>query len=549
MNSENRPQNVETGGTDRSRTMTPLRQVRDLLLSADARQRVQALPPLILNRMVSSLGLDDARQLLAFCKTEQVRDLFDLNVWQGDRIDVGDLSDWMGVVLSLPDEIRAAHLHGLDIELLGFVLRNHCRIYLAEDEIPPESEGDFYGTPDNWFVLDIMGNSEISFDRIRLLIEALYIDDNENARRFIHNVMWELSSQLEEASYRWRSGRLADLGFADPLEALALYAYIDPESVRPDERTLDRRLATDPEPSGETQLREILPGGDDSLWTRATAQIEGDEEQRISHALLALANRALVADEISSSDTELAEETLIRLHWQLNVGLEYLSRNDTEAAVEVLKNVALIRIARVGHSLARQVGDRLRPLRRDGSLGRERGSLDLLDPAWIQQIGALVCQRPLYFDTELGASRSIQSLEELRQLGVAVDEVIVAQRIAPKEAMIKPIGHRHCFGNSFRTDLVNGMSARTGALNAAALRFFMEEFVAKTPKDGDPARGLHDDVHVCANELAANRLQGPLSPLAQRVVDRWLLELAGSLSDLDPADLDTRFIDGLIFSE
>jgi hypothetical protein len=541
MNSENRPQNVDTRQRDESRKPTPLRQVRDLLLSADARRSVQALSPLILNRMVSSLGLEDARQLLALCKTEQVRDLFDLNIWQEDRIDVGDLSDWLGVLLSLPDGIREAHLRGLDVELLAFMLRNHSRIYLAEDEIPPESEGDFYRTPDNWFVLDIIGTSEVGFDRIRALIDALYVDDNEEARRLIQNVMWELPSQLEEASYRWRSGRLEDLGFADPMEALALYTPIDPESVRPDEKTLDRPLASDPEPSGQTKLKEILPGEGDSLWRRASALLEGDEERRISQALLSLSNRALVADQVSPSDTELAEETLDRLHWQLNLGLQYLSEDSEGRALEILKNVALLRVARVGHTLVRQLGTPLRPLRRAGSLGREPGSLDLIDAKTSSQISALLCQRPVFVDDATGASRPIRNLEEKAWLSELVQETLLSQRLCPKETMVKPLGRHHSFGNSFRTDLINTTLSRSGSIDAAALRLFMKTMMVEN--------GFQDDVAFHAKKLAAERLEAVLDPRAEKVVNRWLLELGESLAPLDPTTLDPRFIDCLIFRE
>ena len=43
----------------------------------------------------------------------------------------------------------------------------------------------------------------------------------------------ELPSGLQEMAHRWRSGRMADLGFADPWEALEVYRELDPAAIGP----------------------------------------------------------------------------------------------------------------------------------------------------------------------------------------------------------------------------------------------------------------------------------------------------------------------------
>ena len=55
----------------------------------------------------------------------------------------------------------------------------------------------------------------------------------------------ELSAELEEQSYRWRSGRLADLGYVDFYDALDLFRPLTPDQVKIGEGTEDRVIPPD----------------------------------------------------------------------------------------------------------------------------------------------------------------------------------------------------------------------------------------------------------------------------------------------------------------
>ena len=49
----------------------------------------------------------------------------------------------------------------------------------------------------------------------------------------------ETEAELEEMSYRWRSGRLADLGYVDFYEALDLFRPLTPDQVQIGEGSQD----------------------------------------------------------------------------------------------------------------------------------------------------------------------------------------------------------------------------------------------------------------------------------------------------------------------
>ena len=59
------------------------------------------------------------------------------------------------------------------------------------------------------------------------------------ARHTLMSARSEMQSELEEMSYRWRTGRLADLGYPEQSEALLVFRPLDPASVQIGEQTKD----------------------------------------------------------------------------------------------------------------------------------------------------------------------------------------------------------------------------------------------------------------------------------------------------------------------
>ena len=187
------------------------------------------------------------------------------------------------------------------------MIRHNGRIYnLALGEEPPdEPEGSYYHTPDGDFILDLV-SPEGDSDRNRVVerfIAAAYETDMEKTRAMLVGAWGEVNAELEELCYRWKTGRLADFGFADFYDALAIYQHIDLTSLRrreagvglPQAPTLDR---------GEDALR---------MPTAVATQLEGqgaiaravagitdrNHVDALHFALVTLCNRALAADRVN----------------------------------------------------------------------------------------------------------------------------------------------------------------------------------------------------------------------------------------------------------
>lgn len=534
------------GPQERAPTLLPSAPGMELLntLLEGGKERVTALASTTLHRIISEVGLTDAYELLELAEPEQVRELLDLEGWSGDRVDVETLLDWTQALSLLSDATGPRHLWGLDVELLAYLLRTQARLYLAQrDELPEEAEGAFYTTPDNWFVVDLLCENELRAEQLTLLIEKLYRDDAERARTLLHNVMWELPSELEESALRWRTGRLQDLGFEDPIEALRVYAYLDPASVRPDEATTDRTLRSDPEPSGETDETALAPLLSGGSFSSTLAGLEPAERARVTRALALLANRVLSADRVNPSDTEHARHSLRMLQGRLSLGLEHLCAGDTTTrGAAVLAQVALARIARLGHSLVLDVAQPALVAARDGLWGRRGGALDLLPPLLQRRIGMLLASRPLFANQD--PPRPFERRTDLAQARAWVSEALDAAALVPLGARPAEVPVGASLADLFRTSVVNRVLRRPDApLDEEALRTLLAQH-----RDPDSPVLLSQAIIDGARELMQERLQPSRRDIlpAARLVERFFQELGQAFSHLSSDGLDLRFVDGLL---
>lgn len=509
--------------------------LNEILDDPGALARVRELPGVTLHRLICAIGLDDSLELLALATPHQVREVLDLQLWEGDRLLLDEALEWLHLLSGLPDDVRTRDMAALDIELIGLVLLRHMRIYLAqEDELPEEPEGPLDVTPDGWFALEILAPEETTAQRVRELVERLYEDDADAARRMLQNLMWELPAELEDWSYRWRHGRLLDMGFADPEDALRIHAHLDPGSVHIDEGTADRSLNADPEPL--TTARELAVLTDDhatagSFWSRAGARItDPRERERLNVALVAVSNRMLAADMVRPADTEAARARLDDLHWRLSVGLEQLCGGELERAPAVLRQVALLRISRVGHSLALNLRRELLASVRERPLGSRPGAADLLDPPLRGQIEGLLRPAPRYVDATGAAERAFHSLSEIAAARGWIERALLeARTVDALEAPDHGVGQA-TFGDRFRTLVVNRLLERDGAVDAPALCAFLRRFV-------------HDGTCVDAVRGLATEIVGPGAP---HLAAAWIGTLEDRIGGLDHrAPPDLRFVDGL----
>lgn len=324
-----------------------------IISEPDAARLVPSLPVQELYYAIKEVGLADAEELVALATPEQIQGFVDLDVWERDRLDEHRLDAWIDTLAAAGYEKLGQAIEGLDPEVVALWLQRQAVVYDVTIEQPPdEPQGHYYPTPDRFFLLDILEGGETG-KALERAIDWIYRFDLELGRRVVMSAKWELTADLEEQALRWRRGRMADLGYVDFYEALSIYQWLDPTSVKLDERSF---VAAPPETP--TELPAVLAGSLDEagFFGQALGTLPSDADvERLHGALVLLINKAMAADLVDPGDFEEGRKALARAVAYVGLGLEYLSRGDLPRAGQALSSVALERIFRVGFSLTLQL--------------------------------------------------------------------------------------------------------------------------------------------------------------------------------------------------
>ncbi len=387
----------------------------DLLNRSDLAVVIPSLSALEAYTAVKSLGAADAAPVLAHLTPDQVQTLWDMDGWSDHRLSVSDIALWLAAFREASLEAMQRAAGALDFEALSALLRKRLLVAMKprddrseEDPLPewlaqpgPDIE-PLVETPDGRFIIAARPRDE---DEDRLdadideedrkwilgFVNELYQqDDWESVATVLRSAAYDLTSQLEEDAYRFRTGRLEDLGFPPRERAIEIYGLLDPDTASPiaDAPALDLALpVTYAPPLQQGLLQEALQGIEDPSQMR---RLEGD--------LVAVANKALVADGVAPSQVEAMHEVLQRLRGYVEIalaeGAEPARRR--EVATERLLHGHLERLFRVGYTLTVRVAGRARRLLEGSALGD--GSRDLalrrLSVAEQGVMEALLLRRP-----------------------------------------------------------------------------------------------------------------------------------------------------------
>ncbi|MGE3543129.1 MAG: DUF6178 family protein, partial [Kofleriaceae bacterium] len=386
------------------------RRIDALVSSDDAEAAVAALPPSEVFELVHEVGFEDAADLIALATPAQIQGCFDLDGWSRDQLDVAPLKPWLASLLEVGFEKVGEVWGTLDSELRALILQRQVKVYdVSFGEEPAEDNDEpIMTTPDRYFMLELLGDDDTQRLVMRL-VEDLYRADPDLARHTIMSARSEPPAELEEASYRWRSGRLADLGYVDFYDALDLFRPLDAETVQIGEGTEDR-IGDEASHLPIVVAEEVLGR---SFLARAMGAIsDPGEAQRLETALMVLVNKVLAAGRAKPGQVEVVRRGALYATATLSLGLETVSRGDLGRATAALETIALSRLFRVGYTVTHKLARLAQAL--------AARSVTAGDPAKALVAG-LCSPRPLFSraadDPPAPGLRPFESQADLRRAG------------------------------------------------------------------------------------------------------------------------------------
>ncbi|HRC58867.1 MAG TPA: DUF6178 family protein, partial [Kofleriaceae bacterium] len=340
------------------------RRIDELLCHDDAAAAVAALAPGEVFELVQDAGFEDAGELMALVTPAQVQGCLDLASWDKDTYLPEAVRPWLSAVLETGFEKVGEIWAGLDPEARMLFLQRSVVVYdvtfgESPDEPTPGDRQDFHEepagdplgqdeppdeplmtTPDGFFILKLLGGDEAQRLTMRL-IEDLYRADGALARHTIQGARSEPAAELEEMSYRWRAGRMADQGYVDFYEALELFRPLEVEQVRLDESTAELDAITE---AGAANLpakvaQEVLSR---AFLARALAELDStDDAAKVEAAIVYLINRVLAAARARPGEHEVVQRAAHYGSAMLSLGLEAVARGDARRGAIALRQVAM----------------------------------------------------------------------------------------------------------------------------------------------------------------------------------------------------------------
>ena len=337
------------------RELPPRKRLALILEDVDPAGLVAELEPREFHLLLREIGLGDSSPLLPLATPEQTSFCLDRELWHQDAYLPDEGVRWLELLLAEEEELLAARLTRLDPDLLLLIIMNEITVGGGIDDLlsDDERQEEWDHTFDEIYMISYRHRA--SSETVGRFLDLVFRRDKGLYLRLMQGARYEVATEVEEHCRRFRSGRLADHGFPDRLDALSIYTRVDPESFRPEEAT--RRFPAEREPLLPSLFRH-----DDSLLGRVLRRADSPE---LLGELLDLVTCALVVAEPESDDDERAEAVLLRVHGYLTIALEYLAGDDEARALEAVTGTYLKQLFQLGYSLVRRLRREAAPFSSD----------------------------------------------------------------------------------------------------------------------------------------------------------------------------------------
>lgn len=524
------------------RRMTAMHRLDTLLSVPDPQTFVPALPTEELYFFLQDIGLDDCTELVRYASDEQLQGFVDLAAWQKDTFDLDAFHRWFRVAEhNGPDEVRRL-LRSVDPELVVLLLLRTATIHDAR-EAPEDVPDDktLLPTPDGAYMLEL-DEADDRLPLVKAALDALYAGGVEEARRFLQAARWEVPAELEETCYRWRAGRLEDMGFLPVEEAAQAEQDIDIAQL---ERAL-RQGTSAGEPGYEPGDVHPFTGWfvarshDAPYLERVLGELpSGPARDRFLHGFVHLVNRRLSLRGLDVGEWETLEQESTHAVRMVSIGLERLVRGTGTSGVELLGRLPLLACYRVGRTLLSGLQRRAVDLIRRGDVATGQNPFDPPLDWWLD---ALRQTPPHRYAVPQARTRSAATGEPPRREDFFVPFRTLAEvdeagaLLARGEAVLFFFEHRYGWGpDRFRAaDLAALDDAQRTAATFSTLLLtgmanrILDRTADLTPLTAEDVRDLVDMLFVPAPEGGRR-----IDPRLRREAQDQLVAVSGKLKDAE----------------
>jgi len=424
-----------------------------ILSAAEPAALVHAISEQDFYFLVHDIGPQDALPVLGYASRRQWEFLFDMEIWQRDRMDIPAAARWIERLNRADAQRSLAWLVENKTDLLEFILFNNIEVRLREHDQDPGDFEEGYFTLDNVFyvrphplrfpppddsIFQDPADAEPARDFIEKFVRALADYDYVTYQRMLLEATSLIPAETEEGVYRMRCVRLAEKGFLPFDEAVSVYRPLAVEDLL---RQKSKFIAAEPEPElmagvPVTTTASIEP---ENLFARSLAAVASDAVLRQLQAEFAtLCNQLIVADQKKVLAKKDLKPTIKKASGYLSIGLRCIHSEIGRASepsparmAEVLQRYPLIGIFQVGFKQALVLKWRSEKWVARSWFADNGLALTFWGENWLGVLGGLLLKKPLYFDNYRSGQmyRDFQTVEDIETTSADLDSIINFDRL------------------------------------------------------------------------------------------------------------------------
>jgi len=530
--------------------------VAEILADPEAKELIQAMAEEELYLTFKEVGDHEGFPLLELASPEQRQYVTDLDFWQKDELNRERALHWIALLQEAGPSALKTWLRESEPELICLILKKWVQVHTWDRE--QDSEEPPFFSLDQVYYLEF--TEPLREKALKRFLTALAEDDLAFYHQILENVAWHTDADFEDYLLHFRTARLAEKGFPDLEEALAVYAPLSPERFRNMAAAGTLFTPMPPEDARLAPEYTLVRQPEGTLFRAATGEVrEPRDLERIKRELAALANRVLVADGKTPDDPAALEASLAGVAGYISIGLERLVSWDVPRAGELLARAPLASLFQVGFDgvlkVQRQAERRVTAWLRDCGL-----SLAFLDEPWNAEIQGLLWKRPklhrggragepLY--EEFASLRQLRELERTVETAHLVGSVLLALMPAASWAAgWRSLEHRDPEKApllTWRTVLLSAfargvLSSRfvPERLTMAEVRRFLEKIWEPNRRPSRVAAPWKLELSTWLGGLA-RRSPGEMEPL----VADLSATIEGELGEATPAELERKYLETL----
>jgi len=289
-------------------------------------------------------GFEESSWLLAYSTQEQRVACIDIDCWQRSHLELRRFRDWIDALILAGGDALLRSLEEFDPEIWVLAFRDMGRFAIAD----PTAEPYGFYTEDG--VVFYRPNAIGDRERLHHILATLVAENQALYWQLVQGVVHEDAFEAEEFALRWRSGRMADLGFPEFEQAVGAYRPLALEQVDTIEYIPDARL------NGALVASAQLPVSvRGSLVARALRVLDPIVARDVFGNVLAVANTLAVADQLDLADPSTIPRSLRKAIRGMDQGLRALATRHQERPSRILETHRPLDLFRIGMSLDRDL--------------------------------------------------------------------------------------------------------------------------------------------------------------------------------------------------